>query len=1006
MRLVIDLQGAQGDNHARGIGRYSRELAHAMAAAPRRHQVHILLNAALPTATLRATFAETLPDRAVHLWHSPGATAWHSAPDPARRRAAEALRAEAVAALRPDLLHVSSLFEGWVDDAITAWPSWCTRPPTVATGYDLIPLIRRADYLDSAWKQAGITPWYLHCLHQLRLADGALAISQSSRDELLRHLALPPDRVWPIMAGIGPEFRPPNLTAQATAAQATTGLNARLGLRDGYVLFLGGGDIRKNEPGLIQAWALLPAALRARHQLVIVRRGDPAPLRHAAHAAGLPETDLHLIDFVADQDLPALYASCALFVLPSLHEGFGLPAAEAMACGVPAIASNTTSLPEVIGRPDALFDPHDPAAIAARIREVLENPALRAALAAHAPVQAARFNWPDVAARAWDALETLHADHAPWTPGWRPRLACVAPLPPQPSGIADYTADLLPDLARHYDITLVADIAHTTAESLAGIFPLIPPARFLEVADSFDRVLYQVGNSPFHATAIEDLLPQAAGVVTLHDTFLSNATSWIAHHRPDGARPDGARTFTEALFRAHGWPAVLHEHRHGHLAALRDYPCSLRVLQDALGVIQHSHHAQGLVAAHYGPALADPIRIIPHLRHPLEAPDRATARRHLGIPEGQLLVCSFGYLAPAKLPDILLAAWHQAALPTSIPAGARLAFVGPTDPNPGPLREAAALATGHVDTETYRAWLVAADIAVQLRRDSRGETSGAMLDAMAAGCALIANAHGAAAELPPDAVHLLPETPTAAQLATALRALADPATRHAQATRARAHIARHHAPRHIAAAYRDAIEAAYAEGPAASRHRATASLARALPPDTEDSLLTDCARALAATFPAAGPPTMLIDATDLPPEATPLIAALLATHPPDLRVDLVEWRGTWHHARTRAVALLGLPTPPAPDTQADPAGTTLLVPLRPDGTCPLPPARLPPTTRIVLLATTPHLKPEPWMPGRITHICGPVPAHILPTIPRLPPDAATLLAALFTPRTAMRRAAE
>jgi len=75
MRLVIDLQGAQGDNRARGIGRYARELARAMAAAPRGHDIHILLNAALPTEPLRATLASTLPARALHLWHAPAATA-------------------------------------------------------------------------------------------------------------------------------------------------------------------------------------------------------------------------------------------------------------------------------------------------------------------------------------------------------------------------------------------------------------------------------------------------------------------------------------------------------------------------------------------------------------------------------------------------------------------------------------------------------------------------------------------------------------------------------------------------------------------------------------------------------------------------------------------------------------------------------------------------------------------------------------------------------------------
>ena len=109
---------------------------------------------------------------------------------------------------------------------------------------------------------------------------------------------------------------------------------------------------------------------------------DEAALRRTAAELDVPAGNFVVIPFVREGDLNALYSSCALFVFPSLHEGFGLPVAEAMACGAPAIASNTTSLPEVVGRADATFDPNDPAAIAACMRKVLENPALRADLAA------------------------------------------------------------------------------------------------------------------------------------------------------------------------------------------------------------------------------------------------------------------------------------------------------------------------------------------------------------------------------------------------------------------------------------------------------------------------------------------------------------------------------------------------------------------------------------------------------------------------------------------------
>jgi glycosyltransferase involved in cell wall biosynthesis len=905
MHLVIDLQAAQGENSTRGIGRYSRELARAMAAAPGPHSLTIALNANLETEPLRATLAPLAP---LHLWHAPARTA---ATDPAntpRRRAAETMRAEAITALRPDLLHVASLFEGWPDDAITAWPASLLRPPTAATAYDLIPLIRRADYLDGAWANTGLPAWYLRCLHQLRLADAWLAISASSRQEMIDHLGLPPADVAHIATGIAPDFHPPNHTPAERDA-----LLARLRLPHNAVLFLGGGDLRKNETGLIRAYALLPAPLRARHPLAIIRRGEHDRLRALAAECGLPPEALALRDHVPEPDLPGLYAACALFVFPSLHEGFGLPAAEAMACGAPTIASNTTSLPEVIGRPDAMFDPTDPAAIAARMRQVLDSPALRADLAAHGPRQAARFTWPAVAARAWEALEETHARLRP-TATSRKRLAVVTPLPPQPSGIADYAAELLPELARHYDITLVADPPETSAEHLAANLPLIPSAAFLAQPNRFDRVLYQVGNSHLHAAALDTLLPQLPGIVTLHDAFLSGARNWIAQA---ASTPNA---FLADLHRAHGWPALhtaIHEGLH---AAIARYPCSLDVLHQATGLILHSRHARALLESHYGPAPLAGAAILPHLRALPPAPDRAEARRRLGIPPDTYLACSFGHAAASKLPALLAAAWRRAGL-----AEARLVLVGGADPDLGTL--APATLTGRTTPDTWRLWLAAADIAVQLRTASRGETSGAILDAMAHGLPVIANRHGSAAELPPDAVLLLPDPPSESALAEALLHLRDPARRAPRAAAARAAIARHHAPRAIAAAYRDAIEAAYAGN---TSHRAAAALARSLAGTSPDpTLLADCARALARAHPAPRPATFLIDTTTATPPAS-LLAPLLTNHPPHLRIDLVQRRdGAWHHPHAATAALLGLPNPLPASEPADLTAATLLPPLAP-----------------------------------------------------------------------------
>jgi glycosyltransferase involved in cell wall biosynthesis len=302
MRLVVDLQGAQGPtSRFRGIGRYSRELALAMARHPGPHELVVALNGNLPADDLLAGFAPLLPPENIRAWFSPGRTAESDATATGRRDAAAVLRAEFLAGLQPDLVHVSSLFEGSSDDVMTRWPSNRARLPMVATCYDLIPFIRRTDYLDGPWRGMAAN-WYLNRLRQLELCDGLLAISESSRREAIDHLGYRPDRVHNIRAGIGPLFAPRALDPEQTEALLT-----RYGLHPGFVLFVGAGDLRKNEAGLIAAYGLLPEALRAAHQLVIVGKTDPDELGRSAAAAGVPLAQVALVRFVEEADLPALW---------------------------------------------------------------------------------------------------------------------------------------------------------------------------------------------------------------------------------------------------------------------------------------------------------------------------------------------------------------------------------------------------------------------------------------------------------------------------------------------------------------------------------------------------------------------------------------------------------------------------------------------------------------------------------------------------------------------------
>lgn len=404
MRIVIDLQGAQTESRLRGIGRYSIALATAIVRHRRDHEVLIALNGLYPETIepIRAAFQGLLPEQSIRIWSAPGPV---SALDPAnnwRRSAAEIIREEFLQSLHPDIVHVSSPLEGIHDDAIYSVGRFAQRMLTAATFYDAIPLIQKKIYLDHS---PMLTSAYLEKLEHLKRAELLLAISESARMEAIQHLGCPQQQVVNIGAATDAQFQVVPIDA---ATKEKLGL--KFGFRDDFLMYSSAADERKNHLRLIEAFSLLPQELRERYPLLIVG-GMPAThrARFLAHAQsfGLSTSDVILTGRINDEELVALYNLCTLFVLPSWHEGFGLPALEAMSCGAPTIGSNTSSIPEVIGRDDALFDPYSAQAMMRKIAQVLGDPALREELAQHGLVQATKFSWDKSAMHAVDAFERL-----------------------------------------------------------------------------------------------------------------------------------------------------------------------------------------------------------------------------------------------------------------------------------------------------------------------------------------------------------------------------------------------------------------------------------------------------------------------------------------------------------------------------------------------------------------------------------------------------------------------
>lgn len=410
MRIVIDMQGAQTESRYRGIGRYTLSLTQAIVRNRGEHEIILVLNGLFPDSieTIRGAFEGLLPQDCIRVWSSAGPILEAEKGNESRRRAAELVREAFIQSLNPDLVHIPSLFEGFDQDAALSIGSLDKQTPVSVTLHDLIPLLNPEEYLD---KNPPFAAYYRNKVDHLSRAALFLSISESASQEAFECLGVPPEKVVNTSEAADAMFRKidiPDLERNA--------LLSKLNIAGRFVLYSGGGDERKNLPRLIQAYAALPPALRQKHQLVFAGRipkGIAVALKNKARLAGLADNELIITDYITDEELIQLYNLCHLYVFPSWHEGFGLPALEAMACGAPVIGANTSSLPEVIGHPEALFDPMDVMAITSKLREVLENEGLRQALKTHGEAHAKGFTWEhsaQVAILAWEKL--LAGKHA------------------------------------------------------------------------------------------------------------------------------------------------------------------------------------------------------------------------------------------------------------------------------------------------------------------------------------------------------------------------------------------------------------------------------------------------------------------------------------------------------------------------------------------------------------------------------------------------------------------
>lgn len=828
MRILIDMQGDQTGSHYRGIGRFIRELVRALIRQYPQHQFILHFDRALPASVCRwrENWLTSAPNVEISTWQSPEGIDRDTLSKMPWRPIVEQLYVRGIERAQADLLFVPSLFELDVVVNLSRLDRSIRR---VVLMHDLIPLVRSKEYLDPyPDAKAG----YLRRLEELDHADHLICNSAFTATEAIEMRGIAPELTTPVWADADDRFRPHKANDPEIAASLDT-----LGVENGFVLYTGATDPRKNVDLLIEAFGRLSVELQRRRLVLAgpINETQRMALEVSARRHGLPSGTLVVLGHVTDGQLVALYNACSAFVFPSKHEGFGLPTLEAMRCGAPVLAARATSLIEVVGDEAALFDPDDAHDLAARLERLLSDESWRAERLSRARIQAEQFSWDRTAGLAMAVFEhevnphhtfdSYQLKHEKAALG-KPTLAFVSPLPPAHTGIANYSDELLPVLAQHYAVTLVTDQAKVSPELVARMGETMSPDQFRAKAGGFDRVLYQVGNSPFH-TFMVDLLDAVPGVMVMHDCFVGGM--WLdaeaAIQTPIDATGRGP-VWAQAVRVAHGWDGLAQALAMDRSSFIDRFQASWPLIERSLGVIVHSQHAIACVETAYPGAPTGDWTVIPHLRALPDAPDRDAARRRLGIDPDDFIVTTIGMVSPTKRNEALLDAWAQSALIQE--KNCYLVLAGPMDHGDygQRLRDKAAgmphdvvILTDRLSDEAFSDWLAASDMAVQLRGESRGESSGAVAHAMAHALPVIVNAHGSMAELPADTVCRIRDPVDPAVLAEALEKLyTDKGYRDHLGAAARDHIAQATDPAACADQYVRAIERYYANvTPSAAR---------------------------------------------------------------------------------------------------------------------------------------------------------------------------------------------
>ena len=397
MRIAIDLQGIQSEgSRTRGIGRYSLEIIKHMIRKFQENHYILVVNAALSDLNIELEDELSLSNVTYFKWYSPGPIDFISK-ESNKTKLGIYLRSYSFSCLNADIILITSFLEGFSDNCLVDLDNDFIDIPIVSIFYDLIPLLNPDLYLNT---NPEFSRYYRSKLKKLKDLDGLLGISLSSSQEAIKYLNYDKDKVFNISSACNKKIFNTNSKIDFSLSEVISSFTP-------FILYSGASDPRKNIKRLLEAYSLLPKELK-KYKLVLVGKLLPPEkelINQWTSDFNINSENIYKTGYISDSDLVCLYRRCSLFVFPSLHEGFGLPILEAMSCGAAVIGSNSTSIPEIIGLKQAMFNPYNVCEIVDLITKSLTNEQFFNELKSNSYSQSNKFSWSKTAGLAIKTLE-------------------------------------------------------------------------------------------------------------------------------------------------------------------------------------------------------------------------------------------------------------------------------------------------------------------------------------------------------------------------------------------------------------------------------------------------------------------------------------------------------------------------------------------------------------------------------------------------------------------------